>query len=47
MGMEGLEPSRSKGSTDFKSVASTNSATSPVCFNVKYSIAKSKKKNNY
>lgn len=28
--MEGLEPSRSKGSTDFKSVASTNSATTPL-----------------
>ncbi len=30
MGKEGLEPSRSKGSADFKSTASTDSATSPI-----------------
>lgn len=32
MGVEGLEPSRSLGSTDFKSVASTDSATPPIMY---------------
>jgi hypothetical protein len=30
LGMKGLEPLRFKKSTDFKSVASTNSATPPI-----------------